>query len=321
MRGTQIFGLLLFTVAAVGCGGGSGDGDDDGTAVDAPVGDPDGSIPADYTRLIGRTWTLAAGQADTYRCIRLTVPEDTYITNIMAQAPLGTHHTVLSIATGSRVAGADGEYNCRVSDLGTVMLYASGVGTSPLDFPAGVGIKIAAGTQIHLNLHLYNAGDTELSGESSLMVKASATPPPMLAEMVFAGGFGFSIPANTPPTDPYEYTSGCTVDTPYNLFAVWPHMHQYAVHQKVEFIRDGASTTLHDLAYSFAEQKYYRKDPIVAIQAGDQIRVTCSWINTTGSSLGFGDSSDTEMCFAGLYRYPAANTNLFRCTDTGGIGF
>ena len=56
------------------------------------------------------------------------------------------------------------------------------------------------------------------------------------------------------------------------------------------------------------------------MQAGDEIRVTCDFVNNTGSLVTFGDSSDKEMCFAGLYRYPAANAGLFQCTDQPGIG-
>jgi hypothetical protein len=102
--------------------------------------------------------------------VRLTIPTEMYITDIEAQAPIGTHHTVLSIAS-AMAAGPDGEQNCAVGTLGMVMLYASGVGTSPLNFPPGVGIRVAAGTQLHLNLHLYNASDDEISGESGIWVK------------------------------------------------------------------------------------------------------------------------------------------------------
>lgn len=318
MRGTQIFGLLLFTVAAVGCGGGgSGDGDDDGTGADAAVDSP---IPSDYTRLIGRTWSLPAGAPDTYRCVRFTITEDTYVTNIQALAPPGTHHTVLSIAGSNGTAGPDGEQDCQVSTLGTVMLYASGVGTSPLDFPADVGLKISAGTQLHLNLHLYNASDEVLSGDSAIMVKQQATPPPMLAEMVFAGRFLFQIPSNG---QPYTTTGGCTANTSYNLFAVWPHQHKLGTHHKFEVVRGGNSTVLHDAAFGFEEQNYYLQNPEFAVQPGDQLRTTCTWVNNTGRTVTFGDSSDTEMCFTGLYRYPAppGGTNLFQCTDTGGAGF
>lgn len=321
MRGTQIFGLLLFTVAAVGCGGGgSGDDDDDGTGGDAAVDSP---IPADYTRLIGRTWSLPAGTPDTYKCVRVTLTEDTYITSIMAQAPEGTHHTVLSIAGGNGTAGPDGEQDCGVGTLGTVMLYASGVGTSPLDFPQDVGLLVPAGTQIHLNLHLYNASDNPIEGDSAILVKRPAAPPPMLAEMVFAGRFLFSIPPTPPGGMPYTTTGGCTADSSYNLFAVWPHQHKLGVHHKFEIIRGGNSNVLHDGAFAFGEQHYYLQDPVFAVQSGDQIRTTCSWVNPGSSNVTFGDSSDTEMCFTGLYRYPAppGGTNLFDCTDTGGAGF
>jgi hypothetical protein len=321
MRTPQICSFILITAAAmVGCGnGGSGDdGDDDGTT---DGGDVDTSIPADYTRLIGRTWTAppgGGGPGDIYRCTRLTIPNDMYITNIMSQAPQGSHHAVLSIAS-SRVAGPDGDYNCQVSDLGTIMLYASGVGTSPLDFPDGVGIKIPAGTQIHLNLHLFNASDATISGDSAILVKASSTPPPTLAEMVFAGGFGFQIPASTPAPDYYSFTSGCTANRDFTLFAVWPHQHKLGVHHKFTV----AGNVLHDAAYTFTEQKYYLQTPGYQVHNGDQIRTTCTWNNTTGQQQGFGDSSDEEMCFTGMYRYPASQngSNLFQCTDTGGIGF
>jgi hypothetical protein len=251
--------------------------------------------------------------------VRVTIPEDTYLTSIIAQAPIGTHHTVLSIAGANNTAGPDGEYDCAVQNLGMQMLYASGVGTDPLDFPAGVGVKIEAGTQIHLNLHLFNATDNPISGDSAILVKQQATPPPMLAEMVFAGTFNIDL---EPDTMPEEVSGGCTVSSPYTLFAVWPHMHQLATHQKVELLRGGDPTnveTLHDLDYTFAEQHYYPKAPEIAVAAGDQVRVTCTYLNNTNPprTVRFGDSSNDEMCFAGLYRYPAQGAGLFDCSDLG----
>jgi hypothetical protein len=47
-------------------------------------------------------------------------------------------------------------------------------------------------------------------------------------------------------------------------------------------------------------------------------------VNPVGApTIGFGDSSNKEMCFTGMYRYPApaSRSNLFECTDTRGIGF
>src|SRR5690348_10451087 len=107
---------------AIGCGGTNPmSGDDMQPPQDAPDQMADAFIPpAGYTKLIGRTWTLAAGQTDIYKCVRLTVPQDMYITDIQAQAPNGTHHTVLSIASGM-AAGPDGEQDCSVQTLGMRM--------------------------------------------------------------------------------------------------------------------------------------------------------------------------------------------------------
>lgn len=319
------YAILAAVVFAFGCGGTNpGGGGDDEPPSDAATGTPDAyDPPTGYTKLIGRTWTAAPGSNDLYKCVRVTIPQDMYITNIEAQAPLGTHHTVLSIAGSNGTSGPDGEQDCGVGTLGMVMLYASGVGTSPLDFPPDVGIKVSAGQQIHLNLHLYNAGDEPLSGESAIWVKSQPNPPPTLAEMVFAGKFIFSIPGTPTGQTPMkrEVVGGCTVNSAFSLFAVWPHMHKLATHQKVELIRNSAATTLHDKPFMFEHQNYYLQSPIVEVQNGDQIRVTCSYLNPSTSAVGFGDSSDQEMCFSGLYRWPAKNSGLFQCTDTGGVGF
>lgn len=307
MMPTMRLGTLALLLV---CGCGKNPGNDN--PIDAPA---DSAAPPGYTRLIGRTWSLPTGAKDIYRCVRLTIPQDMYITNFMAEAPTGTHHTVLSIASSNtNTAGPDGEYDCTVQSLGMVMLYASGVGTSPLDFPDGVGIKVSAGQQVHLNLHLYNASDNALSGESAIWVKSQPTPPPTLAEMVFAGKIQFSIPAAMPPSN-YDVVGGCTSNASYSLFAIWPHMHKLARHQKLELINGAGTSVISDRDYTFSEQKYWLQDPVIQVKSGDQIRVTCSYLNDTGISVPFGDSSDKEMCFTGLYRYPAQGSGLFQCTD------
>lgn len=306
---SAVLSLLCF-----GCGngaGGGGGGGDDQPMIDGG-GTPDVAVPAGYTRLIGRSWTLSAGQTDIYRCVRLTIPTDTYITNIIAQAPAGTHHTVLSIAGANGTSGPDGEQDCGVGTLGMVMLYASGVGTDPLDFPADVGIKVAAGTQIHLNLHLFNATDSQMSGDSAILVKTSPTPPATLAEMVFAGTFLLRIPSDN---QPHSFSYSCTAQQPYTLFALWPHMHQIAIHQKVEWTHGTTTTAIHDKAFTFSEQSYYPQTPTIQVAQGDKIKVTCTYKNNTGQEVTFGDSSNKEMCFSGLYRYPAQNAGLFQCTE------
>src|SRR5207237_1048720 len=130
--------------------------------------------------------------------------------------------------------------------------------------------------------------------------------------MVFAGKFAFYLPPNKVTT---VTNGGCIASSNYTLFAVWPHMHQLATHQKVERIRGGNSLVIHDKAFAFAEQQYYPQTPEIQVQSGDRINVECTYNNTTSSGVLFGDSSTAEMCFSGLYRYPAANAGKFQCTD------
>jgi len=300
------FARLVLVLAVAGCGGkeaATGGGGDD-VAADAAGGD---GAPAGYTRLISRTWTVEAG-ANVYKCVRVTVAQDMYITGIKADAPAGTHHTVLSFAGANGTAGPDGDAECSATNIGMHMLYAAGVGTQPFALPDGVGIEVAAGQQLHLNLHLLNTGDESESGETVIWVKSEPVAPPTLAEMVFAGPVDFSIP---PDSQPHAVSGACTATAPYSLFAVWPHMHLFGVAQKVELVHGGGATVLHDRPYKFDEQAYSPVMPVAAVATGDQVRVTCTYVNTSNASVAYGDGPGSEMCFAGLYRYPAQGSNEY----------
>jgi hypothetical protein len=48
--------------------------------------------------------------------------------------------------------------------------------------------------------------------------------------------------------------------------------------------------------------------------SGDKLWTTCTYQNNTGNTMTFGESSLNEMCFTGIYRYPATGGNLFSCT-------
>ncbi|MCE9580407.1 MAG: hypothetical protein K8W52_45230 [Deltaproteobacteria bacterium] len=300
-RPTSLRALAGCSLLAAACGGSSPDtADAAGGTVDAA---PDG-----FTELLGRDWALNPGDTDIYKCVRITVPQDMYIQAFKAVAPLGTHHTVVTISTD----GADGDYDCNAGSLDSQMLFATGVGTDTLSFPDGVAVKVLAGQHINLNLHLFDATDNPLSGHTAIMVKTiPAAQVQQQAEMVFAGTFNINIPS-----DNLEHTAhgGCTLNHDATISVLWPHMHQTAVHQKVMLTPvGGAAKPILDDDYSFTEQRNYPQAVPIQVHSGDQIDVTCSYINNTGSPKTFGESSTSEMCFTGIYRYPASASNLFEC--------
>lgn len=298
--------LVSFLVLAACGGNGSNPGDDQ---PDADAGQPDADDA--WTPLIGRSWNVPAGVFDVYRCTRIMITEDTYIAGFRSQAPLGSHHAVLTTSTTN--PGQLGDYDCGVQTVDYHMLYASGVGTDDLVFPDGVGVFVPAGTFLHLNLHLFNSGEAEITGDSAVMIKRLPAAPPTLADMTFAGDMALNIPADSVG---HVEEGGCTLSRDYTVLALWPHMHQLATHQTIEIIRDGTTTpvVLLDEDYSFSNQTNWLQDPPLAFNAGDRVNVRCTYDNPTGSDVHWGDSSTEEMCFAGLYRYPASATaNLFEC--------
>lgn len=259
---------------------------------------PAGQVQADeWETLLTGDWTISPGAED-YVCVRYTLSEDTYIRGVAAVNPLGTHHTNLTIGDPTK---PDGTYPCTVAENLSVSVFGSGVGTDPVEFPEGVGMKLAAGTQLLLNLHLFNAGDGELSGTSGTRIlPTDSSEIEHLAEDNPAVVLNLNILPNQDTTTTGSYT----VPHDSTLFAVLPHMHQFGIHSKVvaHSSLDG-DRVLHDMPYSFDAQLYY---PIESIRmaSGDKIDYECTWRNTTSRTVHFGQSSLDEMCAMGLYRYP-----------------
>jgi hypothetical protein len=298
------FPLLL---AVPACG-------DDGTMAGDDTTTPDANPPSDLMEIIGRDWTVPPG-SELYKCIGVTVTEDMYISQFHTPNPSGEHHTVLTVSDGpGGVTGLQaGEYDCDVSTLGLEMLFASGVGTDDLVMPEGVAIKVEAGRFLHMNLHLFNTDPSEsITAHSAIEARlVDPVPANMEAEMVFAGTTNISIP----PGETVTVNGGCTFNNSATIFAYWPHMHQAATHQKVTVTIGGTDQVIHDEPFSFGDQINFPLNPMLEVSSGDAIDVACTYTNTTGSTIDFGDSSEQEMCFSGLYRYPKQAFTLFDCSD------
>jgi len=300
---------LAFVVLGVGvslfaCQKPSANGDDQ---VDAATAGSDSGIPADFQMLISRSWSMPS-DTEGYKCVRIQVPSDMWVTAFRSLSPVGTHHSVLTVSTSSNQTG---EYDCTAGSLDNQMLYAAGVGTDDNAFPPGVAIHLAAGTFINLNLHLYNTTDQTITNATSgVLVKTiDAASVVHEADMQFSGTFLINIPSDN---QVHTATGSCKVASDFHVFTLWPHMHQTAVHQKFTVTpASGSPTSMLDSDYSFTEQKNY---PMVdtVLHAGDTLTTTCSYQNNTGSTMTFGESSNNEMCFTGIYRYPAGG-NLMAC--------
>jgi hypothetical protein len=281
---------------------------DSGTEADADLGD--------WKVLNEGSWTIPVSDPgtnpqDPYYCIITTLHEDTYIKAFKGLIPTGTHHTVLTIYDGNE---PDGVVPCDAGTNGAKMIYGTGIGTPPFYYPAGVGLKLPAGTRLINNLHLFNSGDTPISGTSgTLYLPAQASEIQHEAQVVLAGPINLDIPAGAT----VVRQGNCSVSTiagePIQLFSISPHMHRLGTHMKSVLIRGGQETVLQDVDYNFEQQTFSLKEPFIELRPTDTIRTECTYKNTTNAEVNWGDSSSDEMCFTDLGFFPAQNRPFFIC--------
>jgi hypothetical protein len=282
---TATTGATGSTGAATGSGGGEGTG---------------GGASSDLETLISAEWSLEPG-TEIYLCSRVTLEEDTWISEFHPIIPLGTHHTVVTLDDSGK---PDGTTECTsAAEGGDRSIYGTGVGTQPLVMPDGVAVKIAAGDQVVLNLHLFNASPQVLTGTSGVAYK-EADPDQIEREASshLWGPIDFAIDPNGTTTD----SATCTLQEDLELFAILPHMHQTGVHLRFLYAPPGGEEVeLFDRDYDFDSQELQMYEPVILLEAGGTITTECTWDNPTDETLRFGQSSNEEMCFAGLWGIPA----------------
>lgn len=293
----------LFLPSIVACGASK-----DTTSSQGPeTADPTAASKDGLTTLIDGDWSMPPG-TEGYVCVRKTIDHDIYVNGFEAINPKGTHHTLLTMGEPN---AEDGTTSCSAADNRPLSVFGSGVGTNPLDFPAGIGLKIAKGTQLLLNLHLFNTGTQELTGNSGTRVREiPEADVDQIAEGLLAGTVSLDIP----PMETKLSVGHCTMSEDSTIFAVAPHMHQLGIHEKVVAQRAAAAEkTIFDADYDFNEQSYNLIDPL-KLAKGDKLQIECTHRNTTDHTVTFGESTLSEMCFAGVYRYPA-DGSTFVCVD------
>ena len=267
---------------------------------DTPTSVDSGSPPDGFARLIGGDWSLPPS-TQKYLCVRQTVTTDTWVKAIRPESPAGTHHSVLMVGAPDQ---ADGTTEC-TSALTRPAIYGSGVGTQQLDLPDGVALHIKPGQQLLLNLHLFNAGDSPMTGTSGIdFLPIDPSQVMHEAGVVLAGTQSFTIPDGGVSTQVGTCTTPATGSA--TVFAVAPHMHLLATHMKITYA-DAAGANqrvLHDADYSFDDQRYDSLTPALITTPGSKLTVSCTYENHTGHPVSFGERTEDEMCYALTFVYP-----------------
>ena len=176
-------------------------------------------------------------------------------------------------------------------------LFSAGAGANKLRLPDGVAQELAAGTQLLVQLHLFNVTDKDVTQATQLRLETTDAPG---TRPVKIGGFG-SFKVSLPPHQKTAITHECTMPGTSRLVALMPHMHQLATSMILEM-----GTSASDLKpiykrepWNFDQQSIDNVD--MMFEAGKYVRVTCNYDNTTDKLVTYGESTDNEMCFLGAF--------------------
>jgi hypothetical protein len=286
--------LALLGILAAGCGGGDGP-----AAADAGPGILQPPPPEGGQQLASTEYTLQPGE-EKYFCWTFYSPEvEQGVTRVEPINGQLVHHVALFKTLAPE---EDGFHECnQIIKTTWEPIWAGGAGADPLDLPAGVAFKIAPVTQYVVQYHLNNPSDEPVTERSGINL-TYADPAPLIAAGLFAlGSFNLTIPAGAMD---FQQIIECSADRMMNVFAAFPHMHKLG------------KSLVFEAGPSAAEaQTMYAKDPWIfgdqpmepvdfQITPGTFLRATCTWDNTTGGEVVFGESSENEMCFMTVFYYP-----------------
>lgn len=177
-------------------------------------------------------------------------------------------------------------------------------------FPEGMAIRVPAGTQLVLQQHYVNTSEKPIRVRD---VAYMETVPRDEVEIP-AGFFGvsdinFELPAD--PENIQRIAFECEVPNDMKLLLAGPHMHEWGT----EFVAEmGPAGALQEVIRVEEWEAWMRDEPPVTnwskeapfeLKAGDVMRTTCNFRNTTNKPLIFPE----EMCATYGYYFPAPEGN------------
>jgi hypothetical protein len=229
---------------------------------------------------------------------------------------MGTEFTAGAVGTDSPSAPSG------ASALASMGAYLGGVGgdtttAKTTALPAGVAFRLKKGSGIMLNVHYLNTGEQTIDGNSVIDMKfADADPSRTIASMFVNLNAGFSLS----PDAQTSSTIDCVAQGDLNIIMMSNHMHEFGTSAKTELLPAGSTTpqVMHedttwtfDMQFNPAYSQWDVAAPLT-IHAGDTIRTTCNWDNTTADTMTF----PREMCLGvGFAIAPSGTASVPMCVQ------
>lgn len=196
-----------------------------------------------------------------------------------------------------------------LNSQGTVSTFVSGWApgqdnTLRKPLPDGVGVYLPSGKQVlRMDMHYNNLQGTKTEADNSGVEICVTHTLRKNAATTFMNFMGLPFIAPGQETD-IVGTCNVQVTEPVFLMSESPHAHKLATHMKLEHIRAGKSTILHDAPFAFDAQVSNALPAPFELKTGDQVITTCHYKNDTNNLVTFGEDTGNEMCFNFATYYP-----------------
>lgn len=256
---------------------------------------------------------------ESFLCYYRTLPNTSTVNVGSYQSYMteGSSHHFIAYEVGSGSAGGFG-----AQPDGTLVSCSFGGGTwmyatslpgeiIEMQMPDGVGLPLAAGTQVMLNMHFINPGSSTAYPQVKLNLNTVASIKYQAAAM-YSFNTSIDVPPATPAGPGTQTVSGtCTAPVGSNFFVMTTHTHKYATVTKVNYLHDGQTYNIVDTTdWEHPDVGVWEAPNFLTVQPGDSFTYSCSYSNPTSSPVLVGDTAATnEMCMEIGYYFPAGSAS------------
>jgi hypothetical protein len=167
------------------------------------------------------------------------------------------------------------------------------------DLPDGVGIPVQPDSTVVLQVHHNTEVAPPAPSLTTLRIQVEDEVDEPVEVQPWANPLWLYTDAmELPPGEVTTHGFGYTMTRDTQLYTASFHMHKLGLEAKLWVEHpDGSETcVLHDTDWDFDWQRGYRLKEPVQVQEGDTVHIECTWDNNTDQPVGWGDSTEDEMC-------------------------
>lgn len=288
----------------------------------APLGDPDDAqhvvMPASpafapaVELASDVAYTVRPGP-DEYRCFVVDpgLATDRYITALAMRLDRAdvVHHMQLFAADGAigeasiterDTADPGPGYACDDDGVGRGLRYI-GVwagGDTVRRWPDDTGIRVKAGHRLVVQLHYHNHGGEPVLDRSGVALELAQTIE-HVGRIAGTQVVSFDLAAGQPAVE-ISTEAPLPVSGPEWIRGARIHMHGLGTSARMELIRGGGTACVLDIPrWNVGWQLFYRFAEPIAVEAGDLLRIRCTYDTQAQSApVSWGSGTDDEMCIA-----------------------